>query len=141
LRFPGFHVIRSNVVPARIVVVHDDSSFLEPLAATLRVRGHEVAAFHDSMLAWDALEAASKIELLITRIEFARGKPHGVALAHRALANRPAVRVLFTESPELQPFAADLGAFLAVPITPAEVVREVNRLLGTTDQDQSPPVI
>ena len=117
-------------MPARIVVVHDDGAFLGLLSADLMAAGYEVAAFDDSLAAWDALEAAKKVELLITRIQFPTGKPHGVALARRALSIRPTVRILFTAMPDMQSYADDLGVFLAMPVSPTEVVETVNRMFA-----------
>jgi DNA-binding NtrC family response regulator len=121
-------------MPARIVAVHDDRCFLDCLTAALQAQGHEVAAFDDSILAWDALHAAQHVEVLITRIRFPSGTPHGIALAHWAQANRPRVRVLFTALPELEPHAEGLGLFLPMPLSVPKVVEIVARLLAT---DQS----
>jgi DNA-binding NtrC family response regulator len=104
------------------VLVHDDPTFRDPLEAALQAQGYEVAAFGDSLLAWDALQAAQHVEILITRIRFPPGKPHGIALAHWAQANRPRVRVLFTALPELEPHAEGLGLFLPMPVCVPKVV-------------------
>ena len=119
-------------MPARIVVVHDEPAFVEPLATGLTTVGYDVATFNDSLLAWNALEAANKVELLITRIRFPPGKPHGVALAKRACANRPGVRVLFVALPEFECYTEDLGVFPAMPIDPAQVVAAAARLLASS---------
>jgi DNA-binding NtrC family response regulator len=116
-------------VPARIVVVHDDLSFLVPLAVALRDNGHEVAAFDDPIAAWDALKSGHRVEVLVTRIQFAAKKPHGVALATWTRANRPSVHVVFVALPELQVHATGVGTFMAMPVAPAEVVTTVERLL------------
>jgi CheY-like chemotaxis protein len=68
-------------MPARVVVVHDDTLSVERVAAALRGGGLTVAAFEDPRKALDALEAAQLIELLITRVQFACGNPNGIALA------------------------------------------------------------
>jgi len=120
---------RRTGMPARIVVVHDDLEFLNPLTTALRAADYDVAAFDDSMTAWDALGAAQKVELLITRIRFPPGRPHGVALARRALGSRPGVQILFTAAPEMRFHADDLGIFLPTPVSPSEVVDVVNRML------------
>jgi DNA-binding response OmpR family regulator len=77
------------------VVVHDDPTFRDPLVASLKADGHEVAGFADSNVAWNALEAAHLVEILVTRVNFGEGKPHGIALARSARFRRPTVQVLF----------------------------------------------
>ena len=121
---------KSGAVPARIVLVHDDPVFLNTLATALRADGHDTAAFSNSMLAWDALTAAHKVELLITRVRFPAGSPHGVALALHARDARPGVRVLFMAVPELRSHAEGLDMVMLLPVTPAEIVATVARLLA-----------
>jgi DNA-binding NtrC family response regulator len=117
-------------MPAQIVIVHDQPDFAEEMAAALRLAGHEVAAFHDPMIALDALDAARKIEVLISRIGFAEGKPNGLALARMARAKRPGIRVVFTANPEFEAHAAGLGTFLASPVNVADVVAAVERFFA-----------
>ena len=57
-------------MPARVVVVHDEPEFVDQLATALGLAGHQVATFPDPLTAWDALEAARRVEVLITRIVF-----------------------------------------------------------------------
>ena len=116
-------------MPARVVVIHDDPSFLDPLVAALEAGGHDVIAFESSMTAWDAFRAASKIEILITRIPFGGGQPHGVALAGWARMKRPEVRVIFTALPEFQDAADGVGLFIPVPVEIPRVAEIVTRLL------------
>lgn len=126
-------------MPARIVLVHDDGAFLAEVATALAAEGHEVAVFEDSFLAWDALGSGSRVEILITRIQFAPGHPHGIALAHQARVHRPEARVLFVARPEFQFHAAGLGTFLPLPVNPAEIVATVSRLLAITEQPLPDP--
>jgi CheY-like chemotaxis protein len=65
---------------ARIVVVHDDPEFIKRTVTALLAVGHDVTMFSDSMSATEALRTAQRIEILITRIVFGIGQPHGVAL-------------------------------------------------------------
>jgi DNA-binding NtrC family response regulator len=67
-------------MPARIVVIHDDPNFREFVVTALQAAGHDTEAFVSTMAAIDALEAAERIDLLITRLRFPEGTPHGVAL-------------------------------------------------------------
>jgi DNA-binding NtrC family response regulator len=117
-------------VPARVVIAHDEPSLLEPLAASLRGMGHEVATFRDSMRAWDALNGASRVDILITRVQFGPGQPHGIALAHSARARCPGLRVLFVAQPQFAGDAEGLGLFLALPVSVPEVAEAVGRMLA-----------
>jgi CheY-like chemotaxis protein len=49
-------------MPARIVIVHDEPTFRDPLVASLRAGGHNVISFADASSAWGGLEAAERIE-------------------------------------------------------------------------------
>jgi DNA-binding NtrC family response regulator len=131
--WPGFFRFKLARMPARIVVVHDEPSFLDPLVASLEADGHDVAGFKDSLVAWNALGAARKVELLVTRIDFGPDKPPGTALASFARASRSAVKVLFVARPEFHIHADGLGAFLPWPVTIPQVADAVVRLLSMDD--------
>ena len=118
-------------MPARIVVVHDDPNFRECAVTALQAAGYDTNAFAASMAAIDALdEAAERIELLFTRVRFPEGTPHGVSLASMALMKKPGVRVLFVARDENREHTEGLGEFLAVPVTGAELVTTVKRMLA-----------
>jgi DNA-binding NtrC family response regulator len=117
-------------VPAQIVVVHDDPNFLDGVLTALRIAGYEVALFTDSMSATHALRDARLIKVLITRIRFPEGTPHGLTLARSALLRCPGLKVLFVAAPATQDLAERLGQFLPMPVRPAKVVRMVERMLG-----------
>jgi DNA-binding NtrC family response regulator len=120
-------------MPARIVVVQDDVAFLAAIEAALRAEGHDVAGFSSSLLAWDAVGAGNRVEVVVTRIRFPPRQPHGVALSRQARSHCPAVRALFVALPELRIHAEGLGTFLALPASPADIVAAVSRLLAITD--------
>lgn len=82
------------------------------------------------MAALTAPEAAQQVEVLVTRVRYAPGKPNGIALALMARRKRPGIRMLFAVLPEFEVNAAGLGEFLAMPVSVAEVVETVLRLLG-----------
>jgi DNA-binding NtrC family response regulator len=117
-------------MPARVVVVHDDPEFIERTVTVLLAAGHEVTAFSDTMSATEALQAAQRIEVLITRVRFPEGQPHGVALARMARMKRPGVKVLFVALPELRAHTEDVGEFLPMSVSPAEIVEAVERMLS-----------
>jgi DNA-binding response OmpR family regulator len=117
-------------VPARIVVVHDDPTFRDPLADSLRATGLDVARFVDSMAAWGALDTATRIEILVTRVDFGLNKPHGVALAQSARIRCPSVRVLFVARQQFRGDVEGVGMLLPLPVSVPEVAGVVGRMLG-----------
>lgn len=122
-------------MPARIVIVHNEPEFADPLTAALKSAGHDVATFPDSIAAWDALDAARRVEVLITRIRFSPGSPSGISLAQMARYKRPGIRVVFAASPELAGYAAGLGEFVPMPASVPDVVHVVTRMLETDAED------
>jgi DNA-binding NtrC family response regulator len=118
---------RNFAVPARIAVVHTDPEFTIALAVALEVAGHDVTTFVDPMTMLTALEAADNIEILVTRVDFPKGKPNGIALARMALMRRPGIRVLITGLPEFARLAEGLGEFIPAPIAAPDVVEVVQR--------------
>jgi DNA-binding NtrC family response regulator len=126
-------------VPARIVVVFDDTEFSGELAAQLRTEGNDTATFPDPLVAWDALEAAALIEVLVTRVEFPPGRSNGVSLALMARSKRPGIRVLFLALPKYAEAVEGVGAFMALPASVEEVAEAVKRLLLSGDQRYSEP--
>ena len=120
-------------MPARVVVVHDDPTFVEQLVSVLRAAGHEVDAFVDPIDAWDDLSMPHGIEVLITGVEFSPGRSNGVALARKARTKRSKLHVLFTAQLELSQATAGLGTFLEPPVTAPAVVAAVTRLLKFED--------
>ena len=118
-------------MPAKIVVVHDDPDFLGGSLTALKLAGYEVALFTNSASATDALKDPQLLGLLITRIRFPEGTPHGLALARSALLTHPDLKVLFVAAPATQDLAERLGQFLAMPVRPAKVVQMVDRMLAS----------
>jgi hypothetical protein len=87
------------------------------------------------MVALDALDAAQRIEVLVTRVQFPPGKPNGIALAGMARVKRPGIRVLFTAHPEFAEYAEGLGTFMAQPVPMPDIVNTVERLLTSDNLD------
>ena len=111
-------------MPAHIVIVHTDAAFLEAVCAALSATGKSVCGYSDAMQALDALEGATTIEVLVTRVDFGEGKLNGVALARMAQLRRPEVKVLFIARTENQEYTTGVGDLLTVP----DVVAAVDRL-------------
>ncbi len=117
-------------MPARIVVVHDEAEFTDEVVSALLHAGWEAVGFLDPMAALDALGRAHDIELLITRVRFGLGKPHGISLALMARHRRPKIKLLFTALPEYEAEAIKMGAFLPLPIDMPELLTVVAGLLA-----------
>jgi CheY-like chemotaxis protein len=124
------HPREGKAIPARVIVVHDEPSFLDPLVASLKAAGHEVAAFPDPTSAWNAIRFSNEVQILVTRVQFGEGKPHGVTLARWARERFPAVGILFVALPEFQDDVEDLGVLLSRPVSVPEVAEAVGHLLS-----------
>lgn len=116
-------------MPARIVVVHDDPEFIKRTVTALLAAGHDVRAFSDTMSATEALRSSQRIEVLITRIVFGVGQPHGVALALIARSRHPSIKVLFVARPELFAHTEGIGEYLPMWTATADIVGAVERML------------
>jgi DNA-binding NtrC family response regulator len=123
-------------MPACIVVVHDDPQFVETAVAALTSAGHDVRTYTDTMAAMEALDAAQRLEILITRVAFPPGQPHGMAFANMARVKKPRLRVLFVGLPENRGHTEGIGSFLPLPVTTDELVDAVNRMQADIDQDK-----
>ena len=121
-------------MPARIVLVHDDPEFAEPVLVKLRAAGYDVVAFSNSMAAIDVLEHPKLIELLITRVRFPTGTPNGAALARMARLKRPGIKVLFTSFPEVRQHTEGLGESVPRPVSTDVLLETVGRMLDQHDQ-------
>jgi DNA-binding NtrC family response regulator len=116
-------------MPARIVIVHDKRGFAASLTVALRSAGHDVTAFTDTLAAWDALDEARRVEVLVTRVNFRPGKPSGISLARMARYKRPSIQAIFLGLPEFAEHTAELGEFIPMPASVSDVVHVVTRLL------------
>jgi DNA-binding NtrC family response regulator len=121
---------REVAMPARVVVVHDDPEFIKRTVTALVVAGHDVRAFSDTISATEALRTPQRIEVLITRIIFGTGQPHGVALARMARVKRPGVKVLFVARPEFLAHTEGIGEFLPIWTATTDIVAAVARMLA-----------
>jgi DNA-binding LytR/AlgR family response regulator len=88
------------------------------------------------MKALDAIEASSRVRVLVTRVMFGSSKPNGVALARMIRVKRPGTKVVFVAREEYAPQAEGLGVFLPRPLNPFIFVATVGRLLVARDDDR-----
>ena len=118
-------------MPARVVVVLDEPRFADETASALRAQGHDALALADPMTALELMERAEQLELLVTCLDFAPGKPNGIALGLMAKQKRPGIRVLFVGPADLEKLAEGVGTFMTSPVSVPQVVEGVLRMLDT----------
>ena len=111
------------------MVVHDDQYFLDHAAAALRDAGLDVVCFPGSMAALRGLRAADTIDLLITRVRFPEGTPHGLSLAMMAKYQRPGIKVLFSARPDMEKYTEALGELVQYSADVSELVDTAIKLL------------
>lgn len=128
------HYRKARLMPAPVLVVHDETGTRELALEALRAAGLHVVGFGDPMEALAAIEADSRVRVLVTRINFGAGKLNGLALARMLLAKRRGVKTVFIARAEYEQFAADVGEFLSPPLNPHHLVDVVGRLLCNRDR-------
>jgi len=116
-------------MPAAVLVVHDDRDTRALAVATLRAAFLEPVGFDDPMVALDAIEASSRVRILVTRVAFGPSKLNGVALARKIRLKRPNTKVVFVAREENEPYTEGLGVFLPMPLNPDHLVATVSSLL------------
>jgi DNA-binding NtrC family response regulator len=124
-------------VSARVIVVHDEPGFIKEVVPLIVRGGYQVAAFTGSIDAWDALRGSQPLDLLITQICFAPGKPHGISLAQWARAEHLGAKILFIGPPELSEHVADLGMLIPPTLGALSVVDVMEWVLNA--DEESPP--
>jgi len=120
---------RGETVTARIVVVHDDPELTGRIVSALERAGHEVSAFAEPIAALELLEAALRVDLLVTRVRFAARKSHGVSLALVAKSKQPGLKVLFLTKREHTGHVKGVGEYLLTPFDMPDFMAAVERLL------------
>jgi len=60
-------------MPAPVLVVHDETDTRDLAVGALRASGLEAVGFGDPMAALAAIETASRVRVLVTRINFGEG--------------------------------------------------------------------
>jgi DNA-binding NtrC family response regulator len=123
-------------MPARIVFVHDEPVFRDAMFVALANAGLSFAWYPDALLAMDALEAARRVQLIITRIRFPDGRSNGLSLVQCARMRDRTVRTIFAEDLELQGHVSDEGRFFIMPVDPATLMRAVHEELAEYEKQR-----
>jgi DNA-binding NtrC family response regulator len=120
-------------MPAPVLIAHRESNAREMLVSAIRAKGHEAVGFDDPLTALGALEADSRVRVLVTCVDFEPGKLNGIALANMLRAKRHAVKVVFIGQPEHKRYTSGAGEFMRHPVEPRAVAQIVDRLLTHLD--------
>ncbi|MFC0385406.1 response regulator [Muricoccus vinaceus] len=115
-------------IPARILVVDDDSTVREVTAGFLADLGHETVEAADGATALRLLETDPGLRLMVA--DFAMPRMNGAELSARARAIRPGLPILLvTGYAELATLASDIPV-LHKPYRQSELAEKVAALLG-----------
>jgi hypothetical protein len=116
-------------MPAEVVVVLQDATLASNTAEALQALGRNAVAIQDPMAALSTLEAARRIDLLVTSGDFAPGKPNGLALARMTRMKRPDLQVVFVGPTTLADIVTSTGAFIPTPTTASEIAIIVEQMI------------
>jgi DNA-binding NtrC family response regulator len=118
-------------MPAPVIIVHNEPDIREQALSALITAGVEAAAFDDPLAALDAIEAASRVRVLVTRVNFGPGHLNGVALANMVKFNLGrGIKAVFIARKEHQAHTEGVGECLVSPLDPLALVDAVTRLIG-----------
>lgn len=127
-------------MPARILVVEDDTALRELLNSYLRRQGYDVIEACDSDVALRVLQSDEQIDLLLTDIVMP-GKHDGFGLGKQARWLRPGLKVLhvtgFPDQIKANPLLVRSGALMQKPVQRAALLGRVGELLGSWVVDQN----
>lgn len=126
-------------MPASVVIVHDHPEFSEEATAALRSAGHDVVAFADPFKALEAIEAAHRLRVLVTRVTFPEGKPNGVSLALVARTKRPGLKVVFAANAQWEEHTEGIGELVPHPVDLPKLVETVTCLVQSSRNDVPGP--
>jgi DNA-binding NtrC family response regulator len=119
--------MEASAMPAPVLVVHNEFDTRELALTALRATGREAAGFENPMTALDAIEADSRVRVLVTGVDFGDGKLNGVAFALMAKVKRPGLQAVFVASLEDHPYTEGVGDVLPTPLDPQALVDVVGR--------------
>jgi DNA-binding response OmpR family regulator len=114
-----------------VLLVETDEPFATEACAALAAAGFDTVCATGPLRALDELDARV-FALLITRIRFARGEPHGFALARMARHRRGPAQVIFLAEAgeDLGPEGVEPFSVLRKPLSTATLVGEARAALG-----------
>ena len=98
---------------ARILLVHDDPEFLAALAASLREKGHRVAAFDELVIPVDRPRVSDILEVAIVQTK----------------GENPGIRLRVIGQPKGMRYSATMDRFLADPVTALDVKRALRKFV------------
>lgn len=114
---------------SRIVMVHDDTEFLERASIALHRSGYGVINFTEPTTALVSLLARHHIEMLVTRVNFGPGKLNGITMALMACEKHRSLQMIFTSPPSQAVHALHFGEFVPMPVSIPRLIALVERLL------------
>ena len=117
----------SRDLSANVVIVHDEPEFLLRVATALRHEGFNVAAFADPIDALNDIQAGQPVDVLVTRVTFPEGSPHGVSLALVLRAKYPGLKVVFAARAERIEHTEGIGELIPHPVDLEKLVAAVAR--------------
>ena len=82
-------------MPAAVLVVHDEQNTRDLAVNALRAAFLEAVGFEAPLAALAAIEASSRVRILVTRVVFGAGRLNGVALARMVRVKWPGTKVVF----------------------------------------------
>ena len=82
------------------------------------------------MAASDAIPSGRPFDLVVTKVDFGPGKPHGVSLALMMRSRLPGLKVLFISRPEFKEHTTGAGEFIATPISASDLLATVDRMIA-----------
>jgi DNA-binding NtrC family response regulator len=116
-----------------VLVIHYEFDTRELALASLHAAGHEAIGFENAMTALDAIEADSRVRVLVTGVDFGQGSLNGVALARMVKVKRPGLQAIHIASLEDHPYTERVGEFLSLPLDAQALVEVVRQLLVVSD--------
>jgi DNA-binding NtrC family response regulator len=125
--------MEASAMPAPVLVVHNEFGTRELALASLRAAGREAIGFENPMTALDAIEADSRVRVLVTGVHFWQGTLNGIALARMVKVKRPGLQAIFVASLEDHPYTERVGEFLSLPLDAQALVEVVRQLLVVSD--------
>jgi CheY-like chemotaxis protein len=118
--------------PSKILAVDDDEAVLDVAVEILRSAGYDVVGVTDADRALEVIAGTPELDLLFTDIVMP-GDLHGFALAEKARALRPSLKVVYASGYcdffDRRSLTAPSGPFIPKPYRPRSLLSEIERAL------------